>query len=240
MEALEFLKALGLAKYSIPELFDMCRLFISTVMADGYILTVTGFIWDNLSAFLVYVPIGIIAISLLVNLLGKRIFPVLRFVSFFAAGFFLGIYFLSPLIIPSLNGMPVWVIGIVVGTLVAVLSKYLYFGVLAVGAAYSVYILTARIFIDFNISVPISGVILISALVAVALTVLVFLFRSYVEMAATALLGGLGICLAVKIWWDYTALPIFTGIEFLPTLIVTLLFGVLGFIVQYKTRERYD
>ena len=84
-----------------------------------------------------------------------------------------------------------------------------------------------------------AGNYIYSLAVAAVFIVLVFILRKYVEMVGTAMLGGFGIACVVRGFYDYTSLQPFVGIEWLGVLVVTLIFALVGFIVQIRTRSRY-
>ncbi len=236
MDFMQFIDAVVNARFGFPEMFGGLATFFATLCADANILTIWDFLMQCISLLLPAMPFILLAFYIILGTLGKRLFSILRFLAFFVVGFALGVYFLAPLILVVIQALPPWVVGVVIGVIAAVLSKILYFVVLAVTVGYCGYVLMFQ-----GLIIPgfMEGNYWVALLFAVVLTVLVLLFRKYVEMAGTSFLGGLGIAYVIRGWWDFTALDFLVGIEWLGILVVALVFAVLGFIVQFKTRVRY-
>ena len=232
----EFFIAVKDAAFGFQEIISAIVGFYNNLFADYNISQLfSGMQW-HLRDVMQYIPIVLIILYSVVALVGKRIFGFIRCTAFVIAGFLIGIYTLSPLILEVMPFLPTWVIGMVTGIVAGVLSKALYFTALVVVSGYSAYVLFVHELFAFG-AAPGDGWIIGLVMAAVAITA-VLLLRRYVEMIGTAMLGGFGIATVIRGWFDYTA-TIFVGIEWLGVLIVTLIFAILGFIVQWKTRERY-
>lgn len=195
-------------------------------------------LWNSIVAAiggaLPYVHIITFAFCLLVAFFGKKIFSLLRFLSFLFIGYAVGVVTIAPLFVPIMPTLPDWAVGVVIGFISAIVSKFLYFITIAITSGYAVYLAFYLGFLGFA-----TGNVIVSLLLAVGAVVLIFVLRQYIEMIITAALGGWGTALAITVWWDYTKLGFLVGIEWVGILIVAIIVGTLGFIVQFKTRERY-
>lgn len=220
--------------YSFPEMYSGIAGLLSDVWANEHIRNWWGGLWNVLQYIEVAIPFFLLVFWLVVSLVGKRIFSVLRFTAFTIAGFMAGVCWLSPFVLMVIPMLPTWVIGLVTGVVAGVLSKLLYILLYAFVPGYAVYVLFCG-----GIIVPLEDNYVVAAVVAVVVIVLVFIFRKYIEMLGTSMLGCFGIACVIRGWHDYGSWPAFVGIEWLPVLILTLLLAAGAFVVQYKTRVRY-
>ncbi len=238
MDFMPFFETVVNAGFGFEEIIAGIIAFYAAFMADVNVLAIWDVMWVYIEVVMSYVPFILIGLCLVVLFLGKRLFSLLRFLSFFVVGFALGVYFLSPIILPFIPDLPTWVIGIVVGLLAAVLSKLLYFVLLIVVAGYSMYIVIFRGMILPEIMTFATGNMWVSLAFAVGVIVILLLLRKFVEMLGTSLLGAWGIVEGVRMLWDF-AYVLFPGFEWLAVLVATAVIGIIGFIVQFKTRVRY-
>lgn len=220
--------------FAFPDMYNAVVGFLSDMWANTHIQNLWGAVWDFVSHLGAAIPFILLGLWLVVTFLGKRLFSVLRFTAFFVTGFALGVYLLSPLVLNVIPVMPTWVIGVVTGVVAAVLSKLLYILLYALVPGYAVYTVFCGGYI-----LPLTGNYVVALLVALVLVVGLFLLRKYVEMLGISLLGGYGVACVVRGLHDYTSWPAFVGREWLGVLIFTVIVGTVGFIVQYKTRDRY-
>ena len=133
----------------------------------------------------------------------------------------------------------VFVFALVTGVIAGVLAKFIYFVLLAIIAAYSTYI------VFYCGLIPWVGPLMaenwiIALVCAVLVTVALFFVLKYFEMAGTSMLGGFGVACVVRRFWDYSTLEVFVGREWLAVLIFTVIVALIGFFVQFKTREKYN
>jgi MFS family permease len=176
---------------------------------------------------------------ILVALFGKKIIGILKFLFFLVVGFALGTHLLTPLF-PANVQIPGWIMGLVVGIISAVLARFLYLILYTVSIGYGTYILVYNGFQMQSNATYTAGKALACLIVALIVVVAAIIFKKYVEMAGTAMLGGWCASLIfTKCIYNYVALPFLTGIEWLGILIPTLIIAVIGVIVQVKTRRRY-
>lgn len=234
MGFIEFFDPIVKGSYSFAEIWDNITIFLTDMWENIHIQNLWGAIWNFISPLEVEIPFIILGVWLLVTFLGKRLFSVLRFSFFFISGFALGVYLVAPFVLEWMPLLPTWTVGAVTGLVAAVLSKLLYIVLYAVIPGYAAYLFVCGGFI-----VPLTGNYIVALLVALVAVVLLFIFRSYVETAGIALLGGYGVACVVRGLYDYTSWPMFAGMEWLGVLILTVLIGGIGFFVQYKSRERY-
>lgn len=238
MDFLSLVNSVVNAEISIPDCISAVMILFNYVFSDPNIVTVNEFIRLSISVVEPYLPFIYIGLSLLLVFLGKRMFALPRFLAFLWLGFLLGTYYLSPLVLSVLPDMPAWIIGVVVGIIAAVLSKFIYFVAYAAVVAYPVYQLSFSLFL-VDVLTPEGGRYWVALAIALVVVVIFFLLRKFIEMLGTAALGGFFIAESIRMLWDYTTLDFLNGIEWVGTLAITVVIALIGFIVQVKTRERY-
>ncbi len=200
-------------------------------------------IWDSLknfaSGFIGAVPYILMALGVLVLLFGKKMGGFVKFVGFFIVGFFLGVYFLEP-VIPAEVPISPWVVGIVVATVSAVLSKSLFVATYSVAVLYSMYRLCYHgFFFDTQHEFSV-GKSLTALTVAVIVLVLSLIFFRFVQMFLFSALGAWMITSGFAIGIiDLGAIPKLGSNSWILEVSVIALLTVLGFIFQLKTRRRY-
>ena len=239
MSLTELFELIKDAAYNFGDIAFLVSEFFNNMMADPHVAVLKDIMWGYISFLEPFLPFILIALYAVLACFGKKIFGILRFLAFFVVGFALGVYLLSPLVLSVIPTLPTWIIGVVVGIIAAVLSKLLYVIALAAAVGYSVYLVCFRGEILSALTSFTAGNYIYSLAVAAVFIVLVFILRKYVEMVGTAMLGGFGIACVVRGFYDYTSLQPFVGIEWLGVLVVTLIFALVGFIVQFRTRSRY-
>ncbi len=200
-------------------------------------------IWAALMKFLdpIYgaVPYIIIILCLVMAFFGKKLMPVLKFIGCFFVGFVCGVYFIGPTLMSIIN-VPPWVCGLVLAIIAAVLYRFIYYVAYAVAGTYCVYMLCYMGFYMREGVEHTASKSMVCLGIAIGVTVLAFIFRKYVEMAGTALLGGYLISYTIRCMiYDYKALEWLQDIPWVGAAVITLIIGVPAFIFQYKTRQRY-
>lgn len=200
-------------------------------------------IWDSMMRSIE--PIYKLVMTLLVvgcvviALFGKKMIGLLKFVFFFIIGFALGTHLLTPVISEAV-AIPGWIVGVVVALVAAVLYRFLYIALYTVIAGYGMYILAYHGFYLQGESVYTTGkavACLIAATIAVAV---VLIFKKYIEMLGTAVLGGwLASWVFANYIYNFTFFSIFGGITWVAILVPAIIIAGLGFVVQVKTRRRY-
>lgn len=235
----EFFNGVKEARFTFTVIWDAISSLCRSIAENPDIKVIR----DVLSNFLdaVWIPLIIIAIvgCLAISCFGKKIIGILKFVACFFIGFCLGAHFLPALFPPEVR-IPAWLVGIVVALIAAVLYRFIYIIAYVIFSGYSMYLLAFYVFFiqpSASYSPTRALVSLIAAAVAV---VIAFIFRKYIEMLGTSLLGSwFAVLLFAGQIYDFTAWPVFSGIEALAIFIPTAIFTALGFIVQIKTRSRY-
>ena len=232
---MNFFEMVKNASYGFMDIINGVIWLWGNICANQHIVVLRDCITPYLDLVAPYLPYILIVLYAAVALFGEKLFGILRFLSFFATGFILGVYWLTPLVLAIIPTLPTWVIGTVAGVVAAVLSKALYFLALAVCAGYSVYLVCMS-----GMLLPsIAGNYTIGLVAAGVAILLVILLRKYVARIGTAMLGGFGVACVVRRWYDYTTLEPFVGQEWLGVLVATLIVALIGFAVQQKNRERY-
>jgi len=180
-------------------------------------------------------PAILIALSLVQVFAGKKLLGIQKFVACFVVGYALGAVLLTP-VIAELFAIADWIVGLVVGVIAALLCKPIYFLSYVVAAGYGVYALCMSDVLPEAIASFTNNwiVALVAAVVAI---VLVLILRKWIEMLGTAALGAWTLYLSVEallltfdlsfdsayeLWWKFGTLAVA---------------GILGFIVQVKTRS---
>ena len=198
-------------------------------------------VWNTIFSFAISLgmltPLILLALSVLELLFGKKLMAVQRFVALFVVGYCAGVYFVSPAI-NNVFALPDYISGIVIAIVVAVLSKYLYFVILAIASAYSVYyICYSAAFLPFLQGVT-SGNGPICFVIALLVTILVFVLLKYIEMIGTSILGAFLVSKCITMgFFNYSA---FLGENWwILELAVIGVIAIAGSIFQIKTRTRY-
>lgn len=223
--------------------FDIIWQWITSLyysVAENANITV---IWDGLMKAIApvwaIVMTVLVVACLVVTFFGKKLLGVLKFIACFVVGFALGTHLLPPLL-PVEIQLPAWIIGVVVGLISAVLYRFIYI-ILYVGiSGYGMYVLA---FYGFFLqpNAVYSNTRAIASLIAAAVAIVIALiFRKYFEMIGTAILGSwVAALLFSSQIYNFTAWPLFSGMEGLAIFIPTALLAALGTAVQIKTRRRY-
>ena len=230
----EILGAVINPTFGFAEIFAAIGEFVLNFTVNPSVAALWAYIVSSLFDVLAYVHIAALVFCLVVTFFGKKLFSLLRFLSFMLIGYAVGIVLVSPILIEIMPTLPDWAVGVVVGFISAIVSKFLYFIVIAVSVGYSAYMAFFGGFPGFATANPI-----ISLFIAIAAVILVFILRKYIEMIITSALGAWGTAAVVTVWWDYTALDFLVGIEWVGILVAAFIIATLGFIVQFKMRERY-
>ncbi len=239
MTFFEFFEAVKNATFGFQEIITAIVDFYNNLFLDYNISQLIGGMQWHLQFVAPAIPVILLILFGVVALTGKRIFGFIRCTAFVIAGFLVGIYTLSPIILEVIPALPTWVIGLVTGVVSGVLSKVMYYISIVLVSGYSAYILCVRGIIP-GISSFTSGNWLVGLICAAIVIAAVIILLKYIEMAGTAMLGGFGMASIIRGWYDYTTLELFVGREWLGVLTLTLIIALVGFIVQWRTRERYN
>lgn len=234
----EFLNCIKEARFTFDVIWQAIVSFFTDVFNGPDVSAVwNGFLRAVEPVFTIALVCGLVA-ALVIALFGRKIIGAIKFIAFFALGFLLGAHLLTPLLPPEV-ALPGWIVGIVSALILGVLSRFVYIAAYVIIVGYSAYAFTYYGFLLTPEPVYSGTRALVSLGVALALVVLLLIFKKYVEMLGTAVLGSwLAVNALVRIY-DFTAWQIFDGIEWLAVLIVTALVSLIAFIFQVKTRRRY-
>ena len=215
---------------------DFLRGYLRTVYCESSVLPVTLFFRDMLQAIDVALPYMIMIVSLIIGFFGKRLFPYIRSIIFFGAGFVGGMLFCAPFVQKYIPAIPQLVVGIALGLLLAVLSRFVY-NVLYVGAAGGAAFAACFMPIIPYLAPYTHGNIPVSVAVAVVVALLVLLLRKYIEMIATAAAGGWVFAFVFALVFDY---PSYFPIDRVIVMAVpACALAMVMVIYQYRTRIRY-
>lgn len=191
---------------------------------------------DSLAGILPFIMIGVM---LIMAFFGKKLLPLAKFIFFFVLGFDLGVVYINPLI-DKIVDIPSWVSGLILGILAAILYRLLYVLFFATAVFYSVFNVCYLGLGDALSGMGTMAPYIFMGVAAVAV-ILAFVLRKYVEMLATAALGGYVIAdlLGKHVFGNYAAISFLAGNEWIATLVIAVVIALPGFIVQVKTRRRY-
>ena len=183
--------------------------------------------------------VTLIILCLLSAFFGRKLIGVIKFVVFFALGFALATHFIAPLVPTQIHIAP-WIIGFVVALIVAVLSRFLYTLFYFLFFSYGTYATVFFLLLLNPAEVYTDTKAIVCLFVSVAVTILAFVFRKYVEMAVTAVFGAWAavVLFTVNIH-NFTSWHLFGGDAGVAIFVVTALVAALGLTVQIVTRRRY-
>lgn len=222
--------------------------------------------FDNVKSMLngVYSGLFVIvlmAIGAILLLAGKRLMPLIRFVLMFGIGFIGGYLYLTPLIAKVFT-LPAWIVGVVIGALLAIPSRYTFpealFGACAVvgNAVFEKYLADIAAVKDIVASLPAAYADYIAAAaVGAVIFLLLVIFRKASGMILTSAFGaGLLYVNLLKLVpaIDMKSLLklVDVTVAFLDKLYIQSVWNLgdvaaimvlffLGFIVQIATRKKY-
>ena len=197
-------------------------------------------LWSKVTEFLSSVPAiavtgVLLALSLVVVFLGKRLLNFAKYVGFLAVGFCLGVTFLAPIVSEVLPIVPWWAVGLVVGVVAMLMSKMLYF-LLYVGAAgYGAYLFSIRGYVlpEFT-----NGNLMIGLVVAAVAVAVVLICKKLIEMLGTAALGGFLVSLCVVEMLSQLDIALGSTVLTVIKLAILAILAIIGLVVQYRTRKR--
>ena len=236
----DFFTALRDARFGFSELGQSVAELYSSITQNSDI----KFIWDVALGFLnpviFAIPYVVILFLLTTAFFGKKMLPVLKFITFLVVGFVLGTHLIPPLLADAVD-IPGWICGAVIGLLAAILYRFIYVVLYGASTLYCVYIACYNAFFIAKAAADYSlDKAIVSLVVAVGVTVAAFFLQKYVEMVGTAALSGFLIALTVKnLIFDYSTVEFIGAYSWIITLAIMLLVAVPGAYVQIKKRKRY-
>ena len=235
----EFFTCVKEARFTFDVMIDSLISLFHSVVENPNVSAV----WDGLVNFVMsfrsVFTVAAVCFCLAVAFFGKKMMGFLKFIACFVVGFALGTHLLVPLLPPEID-IPAWITGVVVALIVAVLYRFIYI-ILYVGiAGYGMYILAFYGFFLHPNAVYTHTRAVACAIAALVAIVIVLLFRKYLEMIGTSILGAWAATLLfANFAYDFTAWSLFSGMERLAIFIPTALIAAIGTAVQIKTRRRY-
>lgn len=235
----EFLNCVKEARFNFDVIWQWLTSIFKAITENPDVQGVWQALMTLISPIYTSVVVILIVCCLIAAFFGRKIISVLKFFLFFVAGFFLATHFLAPLL-PSQIDVHACIIGLVVALVVAVLAKFLYAILYFVFFAYGTY---ASVFfvLLLNPAESYSNTKAIVCLaISVVVTVLAFVFRKYIEMTVTSVLGAwAAVVLFAGNIHNFSAWPLFAGREWVGIFVATVILALLGLLVQVKTRRRY-
>ena len=193
----------------------------------------TGFV-DALGGFFPYL---VIALCLFVGFFGRRLSNVIRVLLLFAVGFVASVYWVAPIVQSVVPSISAFIIGIAIGTFVAVMSRMIYNLVYTGCIGFDVYNICFNALFLVEITTNTKGNMPLSVGIAVVFVVIALVLRKYLEMIITAGAAGVGLAFYLNEIFHYTS-----GINLdanTAVFIVGALIAVPMFIYQYYNRVIY-
>lgn len=191
-----------------------------------FVESISPFLWAGI----------LLALGLVLSNFGKKLLAVPLVVGIAGIGFLGGAVYLAPRIAAFVDGVefikafisidPI-VVGIVFAAIGAILFLPIYYLGYAAGFGYLTYLF---VYPFCNTLFESSTAMIIGLGAAVAVAVVAFIFRKWIEMAVTSVAGAY-----IVMWAVYVAFPL----PEIANYIIWAVFAVGGLIVQIKTRRRY-
>ncbi len=200
-------------------------------------------VWNGIMTLVapIYTPfiVTVILLCLLSTFFGRKLIGLIKFLVFFVLGFVLATHFIAPLVPAQIHIAP-WIIGLVVALIVAVLSRFLYTLFYLVFFSYGTYATVFFLLLLNPAETYTNTKAIVCLFISIAVTVLAFVFRRYVEMAVTSVFGAWAtVVLFARNIHNFTSWQVFGGEAGLALFVVTALLSALGLTVQVITRRRY-
>jgi hypothetical protein len=234
----EFLDSVVNGTLDFKALGEIFKGFFASTLANPGI----AMVWEKVITFLrslgIVFPLGLLALSLILLFLGKKLLSIERFIVAALVGYAIGVVIISPMI-NQVFALPDYISGAVIALVLAVLCKYIYFAVVAIAVGYSVYITCVNPEI-LPFTTPVNGNHLISLVIALVAVLVVFLLLKYIEMIGTSVLAAFCISrIVIMHFVDYRAFAFLGNWGWVAELVLVAIVGILGSVVQIKTRKRY-
>ena len=231
------------AKVELSGIGDWITGIYEAATTQGAVAT----IWEMLKAYTLLIPaataLAFLAVAFLETFAGKKLLPLQKFLGAFFVGFIAGAYFIYPMVADFLP-LTDLIVGLIVGVVAALVCRLVYFLAFVLCIGYPVYFLCMT-----GAIAPLAAMtqnnLTMSGAVALGAILVALIFRKWVEMLGTAVLGGLLVFLALD---DLLIALIGGGFDLLVftapyvTIIkpaIIAIFGFFGFITQAKHRRRF-
>ncbi len=182
-------------------------------------------------------PAILAVLSLVQVFAGKKLLGLQKVIAFFVVGFACGAVFVTPLL-ASVVVLDAWIVGLIVGIVAALISKLAYFLAYVVAAGFGTYVLCMSDVLPAEITAFTKDTV-VAIVAAVVVLVLALLLRKWIEMLGTACLGGWTLYLSFVAIMAAFGLEIANEYAMWCELGFVAVAGLIGFIVQAKTRRRY-
>jgi hypothetical protein len=220
---------------TFKQIGEMIGKMFSELVGHSYFLELNKGIMSYVQSFVLPILAALAVLSLVFALFGRKLLPIARFLGFFALGFLVGVSLIAPILTAaSFNVMPL-IIGLIMGVLLAVFSKFLYILIYIVAFAYSSYMIFmgGQLLPESVVSFT-KGNMVISLFAVCITVVLVVILKKPVEIIGTSILGGYLFSLSVDgILYKAFAVERIAVLSVILMVVVALL----GFIKQVRTKK---
>ena len=235
----EFFSALYRGEFGFTEVWRFFVDLYTSFTKSEDMINLWNVFRGAVDGFYFIIPYILIVLSLVVAFFGQKLMPVLKFIAFFFFGFVAGVHFIGPLITPIIN-VPLWVSGLVVGIVAAVIYRFLYFAVYGVGIAYCVYVLCYTGFYMREGAEHTLSKSLVCLAIAIGAVIVAFIFIKHVEIIGTSILGAYLVSFIVRCnIWDFRTLDFLASTPWVGAAVITVVLAIPAIIVQYSMKTRY-
>ncbi|MBQ8689624.1 MAG: hypothetical protein IJ515_04595 [Clostridia bacterium] len=235
----EFFGALCRGEFGFTEVWRICVDIYTSFTKSEDMVNLWNTVMGLIDSFYVVVPYILIALSLVVAFFEQKLMPVLKFIGFFFLGFVCGVHFIGPLITPIVD-IPLWISGLVVGIVAAVIYRFLYFGAYGIAVAYCVYVLCYTGFYMREGAEHTLAKSLVCLAIAIGAVIVAFIFIKHVEIIGTSMLGAYLVSFIIRCnIWDFRTLDFLASTPWVGAAAITVVLAIPAAIVQYSMKTRY-
>ena len=216
----------------------MLTKLLGPVLADPSIAPTADFITEFIEPLGLFIGVALVGLLLALGFFGQRMFGFVRWLLVFFIGFIVGAGYLAPALkdmAPSLDGL---MVGVAVGLILAVLSRFIYNIVFVAVIGFDVFNICFNALFFPGLEALTKGNIPTSVLIALVFVVIALSIRKYFEMILTSGIAGVALAFVVKNrLYDYSSfIPLTPALS---ALILGLIVAVVMSIYQYKNRVRF-
>ena len=207
----------------------------STATHIAQMEVINGFL-AGLPAFAL--PLVLLVLSLVEAFAGKRLLGLQKFALCFVLGFEYGVLYVAPLL-DGIVYIDHWIAGLVIAIVAALLCKLCYFLAYVGIVGYAVYFIAyTGTYLPEQLATFAKDNMVYSLVAAGVAVLLVLLLRKWIEMAGTAALGAWGVFKCADLLVGFNNIEAIAQNYDMIMYVTMAVIGLVGFIVQIKTRKR--
>ena len=220
---------------TFAEMGDMLSGIFTDLVGHEQFLNILNYLKAQIVSFIIpALLVGMLG-AFILAFFGRKLLPVVKPLFFLLLGFTVGVSVVSPLLTSIGFEIYPWIIGLIIGVILMIFSKYLYIALYVVAFAYSAYMIFMGGQLLPETVVSFTKDNMIFSLCAVCITiVLVFLLRKLIETIGTAALGGYLVALSLEgVLFELFGIGKITAV----TVIITVLVGLIGAVRQLRGKR---